>query len=84
MIKYHCGMVLPWTMKTMRHILELQRIRHTVEPDTMDKGQVTLYDNIKVNTSVKAYWIDQAKRWKYQVQLKQLSSSEINHWIKHD
>ena len=84
MVKYHCSMVLPWTMKTSRHILELQRICYAAEPESMNNGQVTLYDNIKINTTVKAYWIEQAKKRKYQVELYQLTSTEIEHWTKHD
>ena len=77
-------MVLPWSIKTTRHVLELQRINYTTKSDTMDKGQVTLYDNIKVNSSVKAYWIEQAKQCKYEVQLNQLTQNEIGRWTKQE
>ena len=46
----------------------------------MYNTQVTLYDDVKVDSKVKEYLFKQAKHQKYQVVLDQLSVSVINNW----
>ena len=54
--RYPCCMQLPTTMNTMRHMLELQRIRISPVPHSSTK-EVVLYDHVKVNSKVKDIWI---------------------------
>ena len=81
-VTYCCSMVLPCSMNTTRQVAVLQRICYVVETQSKNICQVTLYDNVKINTTVKEYWFEQASEHNYQVQLHQLTPTEIQHWTK--
>ena len=76
-ILYRCSMILPKSAFTALHGIEL------ICPSPLEPTyniQVTLYDNIKVDSKVKEYLFKQAHKRKYKVVLNQLTNDVIQQW----
>ena len=73
--RFNCSMLLPKSTFTINTTIEL------IRPPSNDPSystQVTLYDNMKVDSKVKEYLFKQAKTRKYAVTLNPISTDLIN------
>ena len=82
-INYPCSLVLPRTIATHSHIIELLNMKPKVKP-RQATPMVHVHNNIYVEQEVYELWLADAKSHTYEIPLNKLTEANVALWKKPD